>query len=115
MYNPSVSSVTHVPRAKSSPVSRAAAREVFRDGVELFASWTAGEPEPTVFYEDADTGLSGNITLTTVCKLVETCQSPLPKSSVETLRYCDVELPTRTYAAAAGALMKAIRKMRQAH
>jgi hypothetical protein len=102
------SSITHSPRAKSSPVSRAA-KEAFCESVELYSNWLACQPEPTIQFEDSDLPISE------VCRLVLGCRGPLPRSCVDTLRFCEVDVPTRTYASAAAAMLKAIRKMRLAH
>jgi len=102
-----ISSVTPAPLAKVPPTPLAA-REAFVEGVESFANWHTGEPEPTVPFEDDD------ITITAACKLVLACQASLPKSAMETLRYCDVELQTKTYSGAATALMRAITQFKQA-
>jgi hypothetical protein len=89
-------------------------REVFVEAVEAYSNWSPGQSEPTVFFENDVDGESAHITISAACELVETCQSPLPKSSAETLRFVDIEPKDRTFAGAATAMLKAIRTMRQA-
>jgi hypothetical protein len=85
------------------------AREAFVEAVEAYSNWLACQPVPTIPFE------GGEIPISEACRLVETCQSSLPKGSIDTLKFCDVELKTRTYAGAAHALLLAIRKMRKSH
>jgi hypothetical protein len=100
------SSVTP-PAPTKVPTTPMPARQAFTDGVELFSTWTPGEPEPTVAYEDSE------ITLTAACKLVTACQSSLPKSAVDTLKYCDVELQTRTFSEAARKMLVRIKEFKK--
>jgi hypothetical protein len=78
-------------------------REMFRDAIEVFADWSVGQPEPTVAYENTD------ISLARACRLVWTCQNPLPGSCVASLTYGGIEPKANTYSAAAKAMMEAIK------
>jgi hypothetical protein len=80
-------------------------RETFCEAIELFANLNPGDPEPTILFEGY------NITVSDACRLVETCQSSLPRSSVDTLRFCDVE--AKSYASAARELLARIKQFKQ--
>jgi hypothetical protein len=107
MYN-QAAAAARTSQTKTPPTTPSA-KEAFLEAVERFSTWSAGETEPTVSFEDYD------ITLTAAAHLVATCQSSIPRSCADTLKFCDVELQTKTYAGAANALLQAIKKMRQTH
>jgi hypothetical protein len=97
--------VTLTPQTKT--LTSRAAKEAFCEACDRFSTWFAGQAEPTVPVED------GQMLISDVCRLVASCKSPLPRTCIDTLRFAEVELKTRTFSGAAHALAAAIRKMRQ--
>jgi hypothetical protein len=105
MRNQSVATLTTQTKVPPTPLAE---RETFCEAIELFANWNPGDTEPTILFEGY------NITVSDACRLVETCQNPLPKSFVETLRFCDVGLKkSQTYSEAARKLLARIKQLKQ--
>jgi hypothetical protein len=102
MHNQVSPSTATSPQTKSQPTPLAI-REAFVDAIEAFADWTLDQPQPTLPFGNDD------ITLSRACQAVLNCQSPIPKSCRETLAYCDVAPKDNTYAAAARAMLEAIK------
>jgi hypothetical protein len=106
MYN---HPATTTSQTKAPPPTSISAREAFLESCDRFSTWSLGDPEPTVPFEDDE------ISISTAAHLVATCQLLLPKSCRETLEYCDIEPVSKTFAAAAHALLAHIKQFKQTH
>jgi hypothetical protein len=83
-------------------------RDTFLAAVEAFTSWDSGEPEPTVDFEiDYE---PRPILVREACGLLWNCTDILPYRSLQDLRDCGIEIGRQTYAAAAQAMLDAIKK-----
>lgn len=83
-------------------------RRTFLDAVEAYPVWELGDPEPTVDFE-VD-WVPRAITISAACGLVWNCTDILPGISRRTLEDCSVVFRGCTYAAAAQALLSAIKR-----
>lgn len=82
---------------------------MFREAINAFVNWEEGEPEPTVAYE---IGYEPHeITISQACGLLWNCKDILPRSDFDYLGYCDIEPKQQTYAAAAHAMLEAIKNV----
>jgi len=82
-------------------------REMFRDAIEAFVNWNDGQPEPTVTYEVNYE--PHQITISQGCGLLWNCKDVLPRADYDHLGYCGIEPKSQTYAAAAHAMLQAIK------
>lgn len=78
-------------------------REAFLDAADAYLAWESGEPEPRVDFE------GGRIPISRACGIVWNCSDILPHLAVVGLDMCGIEISRRTYAAAARALLPAIK------
>jgi hypothetical protein len=76
-----------------------------------YLAWEKGEPEPTVDFEVRHEARP--ITISQACGMVWNCSDILPSGAVASVDGCGLELNRRTYAAAAGALLPAIKESNQ--
>jgi hypothetical protein len=79
-------------------------RDTFLSAIEAYLAWEQSEPEPTVDFDEARP-----ITISQACEMVWNCSDILPSGAVDSLDQCGLELSRRTYAAAARALLPAIK------
>jgi hypothetical protein len=80
---------------------------MFLEAIEAYRNWNDDEPEPTVTYEVHYQ--PEEIPISRACGLLWSCTDILPSGDVYALEYCGIELRTTTYAAAAHALLEAIK------
>ena len=84
-------------------------RETFAEAIDAFAGWSPGEPLPTVTREIYY--VPHEISLAEACGLVWNCTDILPGVAVTLLRDdCGLSLQRRTYAAAARAMLAALKE-----
>jgi hypothetical protein len=83
-------------------------RDMFIEAIDAFVAWNPGEPEPTVTYEVNYE--PHQITISRACGLVWNCSDILPRLDYDHLGYCDIEPKRQTYAAAAQAMLQAIKR-----
>jgi hypothetical protein len=88
-------------------------RDAFRAAIEAFYHWNDGEPEPTVTFEINYEPVE--IPISKACGLVWNCADILPGSDFTILEWCRIESESRTYAAAAHAMLDAIKDNRSTH
>jgi hypothetical protein len=82
-------------------------RSIFEEAIEAYSQWNEGDPQPTVTYEVHYQ--PQEIPLSRACGLLWNCTDILPSGDVSALELRGIELKTRTYAAAAHALLEAIK------
>lgn len=82
-------------------------RSMFEEAIEAYRNWNDGEPEPTVTYEVHYR--PAEIPISRACGLLWNCTDILPELDVSALALCGTDLQTTTYAAAAHALLEAIK------
>jgi len=83
-------------------------RDMFLAAIEAFMEWNEGEPEPTVTYEvDYE---PREITISEACGLLWNCKDILPGGDYSWLTgHAGLEIKRQTYAAAARAMLEAIK------
>jgi hypothetical protein len=85
-------------------------RDTFIAAIDAFRAWKDGEPEPMVEFEINYEPVE--IPISKACGLVWNCTDILPGIDFSTLEYCGIEPKRRSYAAAAHALLEAIKEAR---
>jgi hypothetical protein len=83
-------------------------RDCFIAAIEAFYKWKEGEPEPTVEFEINYEPVQ--IPISEACGLVWNCTDTLPGSDFGILKSCGIEPKRQSYAAAAHALLEAIKE-----
>lgn len=78
-------------------------RDVFLSAIEAYLDWEPGEPEPMVDF------VTRPIPISRACGIVWNCSDILPSGAVSTFDQCGIEINRRTYAAAARAMLAAIK------
>jgi hypothetical protein len=82
-------------------------RDTFCAAIAAYCDWQEGEPEPRVAFEVNYEPIE--IPISKACGIVWNCTDILPRSEYDQLIYCGIEPRTSTYAAAAHALLDAIK------
>ena len=78
-------------------------RDVFLSAIDAYLDWEPGEPEPMVDF------VARPIPISRACGIVWNCSDILPSGAVNSLEWCGIDLSRRTYAAAARAMLAAIK------
>ena len=83
-------------------------RTPFLEAIEAYVGWSSGDPPPTVTREIKFKPFE--ISLAAACRLVWNCTDILPRSAFSTLTQdCDLPIRRQTYAAAARAILAALK------
>jgi hypothetical protein len=85
-------------------------RDTFIAAIDAFRGWEDGEPEPMVEFQINYEPVQ--ITISKACGIVWNCTDILPGTDFDALGYCGIQPKRRTYAAAAHALLDAIKEAR---
>ena len=83
-------------------------REMFVEAMKSYYRWKDGGPEPTVTYEINYE--PHEITISEACGILWNCKDILPGEDFQMLKDCGVEPKRQTYAAAAHAMLEAIKE-----
>ncbi len=83
-------------------------REAFLAAVESFIAWGAGEPEPTVEYEEHY--VPRQVPISKMCGLLWKCTDIIPGLDFKSLLDCDLDIKRQTYAACARAMLESMRR-----
>ena len=78
-------------------------RDVFLSAIDAYLDWEPGEPEPMVDF------VARPIPISRACGIVWNCSDILPSGAVSTFDQRGIEINRRTYAAAARAMLAAIK------